>query len=87
MAQKQRIEVHFKIKSDKEILAALQRIDGVSQVDLSHQGEFTVAHIDARLDVRPMIAKSIVDLGADLYTIGKAEDGLESLFLKLIQNG
>ena len=87
VARQQRIQAHFKGGDARQIVATLQRIDGVSRVEASHQGDLSVLQIDAQLDIRPLIARSIMSMGADLYEIGKAEDGLESLFLKLVQNG
>ena len=87
VAQKQRIDVRFRGGNDGQIIAALRNVDGIAKVELVHQGDFSVLHVDAHTDMRPCIAKSIINLGADLYEIGKAEDGLESLFLKLVQNG
>jgi ABC-2 type transport system ATP-binding protein len=46
----------------------------------------TLIKVDVASDLRPEIARVVVNSGADLLGLSRTDGGLESLFLKLIQN-
>jgi ABC-2 type transport system ATP-binding protein len=63
------------------LVETLGKIPGVSGV--SRDGERLV--IQTQSDVRSKVAKAAVDAGAGLLALGRAEAGLEGVFMKLIK--
>jgi ABC-2 type transport system ATP-binding protein len=71
------------------ITAALQTINGVTEVELKESGvEVRVTlHLAGEADARADLSKGIVDAGLDLLEMRRMTSGLESIFLGLQERG
>ncbi len=74
-------------------IPSLKAIKGVRKVEISkgrgtHQsgGSISVITLECDGDARAQIAKSIVSSGADLLEIGREGNGLEAVFMNLVQS-
>ncbi len=66
----------------QSLIGNLEHLRGISNID--QRGRHLT--IQTTEDNRPMIAKTIVDSGVGLAGLHRQDDGLESLFMKLVQS-
>lgn len=64
---------------------SVAKVAGVKKVDLAKKGDVLKLSIEASEDVRAAVARAVVDSGSGLLGLKKTDEGLEGLFLKLIQ--
>jgi ABC-2 type transport system ATP-binding protein len=79
-----RLEVEF-AGAAEPVLLGVKGLAGVSIVDSQAKGITTRLLLDLASDVRAEVARAIVTAGGDLVMLRKLDDGLEGLFLKLVQ--
>lgn len=79
---------HFELEvggDGERAKANVLKVAGVRTVDLSKKGETQKLFVEANEDTRAAVARAVVESGADLLGLKKTDEGLEGLFLKLIQ--
>lgn len=79
---------HFEVEvagDGERARASVAKLPGVTKVDLAKKGESLKLAVEATEDVRAAVARAVVESGAGLLGLKKTDEGLEGLFLKLIQ--
>lgn len=70
-----------------DTLSALKKLPHVTSVDeLKTESEVSTISLDIESDIRAEISREIVNSGSGLLSLKKEEDGLEKVFMKLVQS-
>lgn len=78
-----KFDIHIEVaRGAVEIVDKLRAIDGVLSAEVNAKGHII---LNAAKEIRPILAKYIIQNGYDLLTIERREAELETLFLKLVQ--
>ncbi|MGE0172812.1 MAG: ABC transporter ATP-binding protein [Oligoflexales bacterium] len=85
---KHNVRVELQVKGSSEsIVSKLRAIPGVVACEQKESVEDAMRFVcEAEDDLRGAMAKAVVNSGADLVGLSKLDDGLESLFMKLVKN-
>jgi ABC-2 type transport system ATP-binding protein len=75
------VEVHGAAAKATEIVRAVPQVKGVHVV--SEANGSVVLRIDAAADLRPQIARAVVNAGLDLLQLHRETEALEGIFLRL----
>ncbi len=79
--------IEIECRGDAErISSALQQLSGIGRIKLQNKGDVHVLTIETSQDVRADIARVIIRQDAELLGLRRADEGLESLFLQLVQS-
>lgn len=70
--------------NNSKVEGALQRVPTIRQIHHARQDQSVVSTVESDQDVRAAVAKTIVENGGELLGLRKADEGLESLFVKLV---
>jgi ABC-2 type transport system ATP-binding protein len=79
------LQVQFSGNCER-IKPKLQEISGVSSIKEEVGDSYTTLKIEALSEIRPLVARTIIENGGELYSINRTSEGLESLFIKIIKN-
>ena len=80
-----RIEVQF-TGAEGAVASGVKALSGVASVEIKNVPNATRLIVEATGEARSAIAKAVIAAGGDLLVLRKMDDGLENLFLKLVQN-
>jgi ABC-2 type transport system ATP-binding protein len=76
--------LHLQVRGpEAQVAAALQMVPGVNRITLSEPGRYLV-EADDENDLRPRLARAIVERGWDLLELRAQEFTLEDVFLNLV---
>lgn len=87
MASKNKSYIEVEWRNAKDAcLENLKALATVSKIDHETGDEVISAKVYAEADVRPDVAKAIIQNGGDLLSMKKAQGDLENVFMQLVKN-
>ncbi len=80
------MRVHLEVRGGASIEAALKGISGVKEIKLAKGADTSTYTLELDGDVRSQIAAKVIAAGGELLELSRDGDGLEAVFMKLVNS-